>query len=519
MATSRTGFWLRLACLGLALGAAVLVGVFVVWPWLAGNVLGADGEESAGGEGARKGPEDQASGALPVQVVAPKLDPNLTVSVSQPAYVAPYYQVELRARAAGPVVFVRKAINDKVAAGETLIRISVPDLDQEVAKKTVAVKQREQELEVARAMKKKAEADIQIARSVIKEKESDVRVADATTEFRRQELERFRGMARDKVVLGNIVAERQKFFEAAEAASATARAAVERAKADELAAKAKLQQAIADEDLKETLIGVAREDLNLAKALQKFANVEAPFDGVITRRNVDLGTFVQNSTNSPGQPLMTIEKTDIVTIYMNLPDNYAPYIDEKTEAVIEMSELPSVQIRARVTRYSPSLQTPGNDRTMRVEVDLFNRGAIAWKQFLEKEKKTGYADLKGGKLPYFPDESRQLAKRLGIRRLLPGMYGKMKLVLKKFEGAYLIPSQAVFSTGGKSYLYLVRDNVAKRVPVEVQVDDGVLAKVVITERVGRVEERRELTGKERVVLSNQGELSNGQRVTANEVRW
>src|SRR5262249_466228 len=150
-----------------------------------------------------------------------------------------------------------------------------------------------------------------------------------------------------------------------------------RAKADEVAAKAKLQQAIADENLKETLIEVAREDLNLAKALQKFANVEAPFDGVITRRNVDPGTFVQNSHNSPAQSLMTIQKTDVVTVYMNLPDNYTPYIDEKTEAVIEMSELPSVQIRARVTRYSPSLLTPGNDRTMRVEVDLFNRGPIA----------------------------------------------------------------------------------------------------------------------------------------------
>ena len=84
------------------------------------------------------------------------------------------------------------------------------------------------------------------------------------------------------------------------------------------------------------------------------------------------------------------KKTDIVTIYTNLPDNYAPYVDSKTEAIIEMSELPGVQIHTRITRFSPSLQTPSSDRTMRIEVDLYNRGPKPYREFVDTGR-TGLA--------------------------------------------------------------------------------------------------------------------------------
>jgi multidrug efflux pump subunit AcrA (membrane-fusion protein) len=316
------------------------------------------------------------------------------------------------------------------------------------------------------------------------------------------------------------VAERRKFYEAAEGGSAAARAMVERAKAEELGAKAKLQEALADEELKTALIDVARKDLAQAQALLSYATLQAPFDGVVTQRSVDPGSFVQSSaTSSSGPALLTIEKTDLVTIHMNLPDSYAPYVDEQTEAILEMSELPGVEIKARVTRFSPSLNTPSHDRTMRVEVDLFNRGPKTYQTFLEREKAINYADLKGGKMPVFPEESNRLKANLGISRLLPGMYGTMKLALRNFKNAYLVPSQAVFSKGGKTYLFLVKGETVHQVPVEVQVDDGVLAKVLVIEATGKGGRRRDLTPADRIVQSNQGELSDGQAVKPNLVKW
>jgi multidrug efflux pump subunit AcrA (membrane-fusion protein) len=511
MARDRKGTWLRVAAGLLSAGLLVLVVVLAVRFWGNGAVQGADTEKPAE-EGSGQ------DGNTPVQVIKPRLDPNFTISVTQPAYVEPYYQIDLRSRVAGPVRYVSKAIGDTVKAGEGLIRIDVPDLEQDVKKKEAVIVQRQEELKVAEAMRAKAEADVKIATALVKVKKSEVVAADATREFRWRELGRFQGMARDRTVTENIVDERKKFYEAARADSVTARAAVEKAEADLLGAKAKLQEAIADEKLKEALIEVARKDAAQARELLGYATLKALFDGVITRRDVDPGTFVQSSAGSPGPALFTIQRTDLVTIYMSLPDNYAPYVDDKTEAIIEMSELPGVQIHARLTRWSPSLQTPAHDRTMRVEVDLYNRGPRSYQEFLAREKATGNADLKGGKLPVFPEVSNRLKEKLGTNRLMPGMYGTMKLALRKFQNANLIPSQAVFSKGGKPYIFLVKDGVAHLTPVEVQVDDGVLAKVVVTGGP-RGERRRELTGDEQVVLNNQGELSDGQAVKPDLVNW
>ena len=73
------------------------------------------------------------------------------------------------------------------------------------------------------------------------------------------------------------------------AGSAAARAAVQDAQAELEKAKAKSEAAHADVKVAESLVGVARKDKEKAQALLSFATIRAPFDGVITRRNVDPG--------------------------------------------------------------------------------------------------------------------------------------------------------------------------------------------------------------------------------------
>ncbi len=450
---------------------------------------------------------------IPVNVVHPRVDTRFSMTVTQPAYVAPYYQADLKAQVGGVVRRVTRAIGSPVKLGEPLIEINVPDLEADVARKEAVVKQRERELEVAHATLERARALVKIAQSAIDEKEAEVKSADATTDFRWQELNRFRRLAKEGNITANVVAERKKFYEAAAADSARARAAVERARADELEARAKVREALADEQLKEQLIDVAKKDVAQARALLGYATVTAPFDGIVTRRNVDPGSFVQNSTSSPGMSLLTVERTDLLTIYSNIPDNYAPYVDDHTEVVIELSELPGVQIQARVMRTAHSLQTPSSDRTLRVEVDLYNRSPKSFAAFVQREKASGHAGLKDGKLPVLPQVS---GGETGLdSELIPGMYGTMKLVLHNFKQARLLPSSAVFTRGGKPYIFLVRDGVAHLVPVEVQVDDGILAKVTLLDN----QKRRELHADELVVQSRQAELSNGQHVNPSVVSW
>ena len=104
-------------------------------------------------------------------------------------------------------------------------------------------------------------------------------------------------------------------------------------------------------------------------------------------------------------------------------------------------------------------------------------------------------------------------------RLYPGMYGEMKLVFRKLENTYLLPSDAIVHQGGATYLYLVRNGKAALVPVEVQVDDQRLAKVTILEKTPSGAVRRDLTGQEEVIYSNQSELSEGQAVKPIPQDW
>jgi multidrug resistance efflux pump len=469
-----------------------------------------------GGCKGRKPPRQEHFDAIPVKVVNPRMDRHFTMTVSQPCFVDPYYHMNVEARVAGPVTFLHKDIGDTVKRGEKLIEISVPDLETEVVKKGAIIEQRKRELKVAAAMLKKAAEDVRIAQAAVLEKDADVETAIATMAFRKSEYERYRDLAREKgAVTEIIVDERHMYYRASEAAVRSARASVDRAKADLDGAKAKLEEAKADEELKQSLIDVAEKDLAVARAMLSLATLRAEDAGTITSRNIDLGGFAQNSAAGQARPLLTIDRTDIVTVYTKLPDNYAPFIEPGTEVQIEMSELPGMKLVATVTRTSGSLQTPTTDRTMRVEVDLYNRDEASYRLAKEEWDRTKGAGLKSGVEPLFP---RAKGKDVARRPLLPGMYGKMTLVLRRFANTYLLPSEAVFTEGGSSYLFLVRDGIAHQVPVDVEVDDGVKAKVVLNDPASE-SGRRELTGDDQIVLSKQGELSDGQAVKAALVPW
>jgi multidrug resistance efflux pump len=460
---------------------------------------------------------NEGNGAISVKTIRPMQDPSFSVSVEQPAYVAAYYQADLRARVAGPVKpdGIIHDIGDRVKAGDTLVQIDVPDLDTDVEQKQKLIEQQLKELELAKSKVGIATAAVHETEGLVEMKSREVDRADATLRFRDKELRRFKALASgpNPGVTQDIIDERTEFYEAAVAASATARAAVKEALAQLEEAKVKLEAARVDVMRQEAIVEVARKDKAKAVALQSFATIKAPFAGVITQRNVDPGSFVQNATTGQTEPLLTVARTDIVTIYMKVPDNYAPFVKRNCEAIIQMNSLPGLVIRGKVTRRSESLVTPEHDRTMRVEVDLYNGSAEEYQAFLVQEQASSpqNADLKSHTLPLFPSV---VGKQVGTEPLglLPGQYGKMRLILRGFRKAYLLPRSAVVSQGGASFVFLVKDSRAIKVPVEVQADNGKLVKLVLVEKVGEEETKRELTEEDEVIASNQGELSNGQAV-------
>jgi multidrug efflux pump subunit AcrA (membrane-fusion protein) len=465
-------------------------------------------------------PPEQEEAAASVKVIHPRNDPAFGISVEQPAFVRAYYQGDLMARAAGPIKVLDVDIGDHIHKGQDLVQIEVTDLEEEVLQKEAIVRQRLRELDLTRTNVKTAEARVRAAEGMVQLKQADVLKADADERFRGKELKRFEGLAAGSspAVTPDIVDERTLLFESAKSASAAARADVTKAKADFEEAQAKLEAARADVNLADALVAVARKDRDRVKALLGYATITAPFDGVVTHRYADPGSFVQNATTAHTDPILTVARTDIVTVYMKVPDNYAPFVTNDTEAIITLGVLPGWEIHAKVTRFSPSLENPEHDRTMRVEVDLFNGNHEDYEKLLAVAAKSNNAGLKGHTPPVFPEVKGKSGAGLS-GRLLPGMFGKMKLILRSFKDALLVPSTAVVSQGGRSYVYLVKDGKALLTPVEVEVDDGRLAKLLVIERSGGRETRRELRPEDEVVASNQGELSDGQAVKAIATDW
>jgi multidrug efflux pump subunit AcrA (membrane-fusion protein) len=501
----------------LGVGAAAVLAALAV-----GAVLLAHGGLTPAARAAGEEGRDAGEEVVTVKTVRPKHDPAFTVSVEQPAYVEAYYEADLKARVAGAIKRggILVAIGDRVKAGDDLVHIDVPDLESDVQQKDAVIKQRQSELDLAKANLKTAAAAEKAAGEWVKVKQEDIGRAEASERFRQKELKRFQGLAGgpNPAVTPDVIDEAMERYEEAKAGSATARASVADARAELEKMTAKSEAAAADVEVAKSLVGVAKKDKEKAEALLGFATVRAPFDGVVTRRKVDPGDFVQNATTANTEPLLTVVRDDVVTIYMKVPDKFAPFVNPGTRAFIQLDLLPGLVIEGKVTRYAPSLDNPEHDRTMRVEVDLYNGTRAEFEAFLAKEKDQGNGDLKSKTLPVFPRVAGKDVQNHPLH-LMPGQYGKMRLVLDSFPDAFLLPHSAVVTQGGTSYVFVVKDGRALKVPVDVQADNGEEVKVALVEKVRGMVVRRDLTGDEEIAASNQGELSNGQAVKTSRVEW
>jgi multidrug efflux pump subunit AcrA (membrane-fusion protein) len=464
--------------------------------------------------------QDEArSGALSVKTIFPKCDPNFAFSVQEPADVKPYYISELDAQVAGQLKDIRKAEGAPVKTGELLAKIAVPDLDQEVVVKETVIQQRQEELEVARNNKEIAQRGVEVAQNNIEVKKAGEEVAKATEIYRGKFFRRLK-----RAFSGSVKSALEETVDEAEQNHLAAIADVTRARNDVIMAQsalaeagAKLGAANADIKLKQALIRVAEQDKEKAKAAASYSEIRSLFSGKIKRRHADPGTFLRI-----GDPVLIVERTDIVTVTMKVPDTFAPYVNENTDAVIEMSELPGQAIHAKVTRQVPSLETKTNDHTMLVLVDLYNGTQKEYDEFIAREKakkppREPFDDLKENSLPIAP-------KLMGINagdapHLLPGMYGQMRLVFNKLPNVFLIPSDAIDRSGGTPNIFLVKDSKVHRAEVEVDVDDQKLARVKIVERTATGEAKRALTGKEEIIYSNLNEVTEGEKVETIPIDW
>ena len=110
------------------------------------------------------------------------------------------------------------------------------------------------------------------------------------------------------------------------------------------------------------------------EALVSFEKVYAPFDGVITARNTDIGDLINSGSSSTAKTdLFHIAQTGAVRVYVNVPEEYSRGIKPgATEADIVLAEFPGQKFPGKVVRTAEAIS--GTTRTLLTEIDLPNPG-------------------------------------------------------------------------------------------------------------------------------------------------
>ncbi len=135
------------------------------------------------------------------------------------------------------------------------------------------------------------------------------------------------------------------------------------------------RDAVSQQELDERRSGFAQAKANLAAAdanverlrqLEGFKRVVAPFAGVITRRNVDIGDLIDTS----GKPLFLLAQTDPLRVYVNVPQAYAQMVKPGQPATVTQGEMRGRSFKGEVARTAGSIDTAS--RTMQVEIALPN---------------------------------------------------------------------------------------------------------------------------------------------------
>src|SRR6201981_3180723 len=109
-------------------------------------------------------------------------------------------------------------------------------------------------------------------------------------------------------------------------------------------------------------------------ALVSFEKVYAPFDGVITARNTDIGDLINSGSSTPPRTdLFDISQTRTLRVYVNVPEEYSQAVKPgETAADIPLAEFPGKRFSGTLVRTSQAIN--GITRTLLTEVDLDNPG-------------------------------------------------------------------------------------------------------------------------------------------------
>jgi RND family efflux transporter MFP subunit len=131
--------------------------------------------------------------------------------------------------------------------------------------------------------------------------------------------------------------------------------------------KQDLDQRAADAANRQGLVRSAQANLDRLRVLEKYKRITAPFDGLVTARNTDLGALI--NAGAGGAPLFVVSQTNKLRVYVNVPQNYVPNVRIGTKARISVPEYPGRQFPATVEASAQAVDVASGTTRMLLVVD------------------------------------------------------------------------------------------------------------------------------------------------------
>ncbi len=201
-------------------------------------------------------------------------------------------------------------------------------------------------------------------------------------------------------------------------------------------AKQDVEDRVGDLNAKKAMVDSATFNVRRLEETQRFQKVYAPFDGIITARNIDIGALINAGGSPPAKELFDIAATKQLRVYINVPQAYSRDVKPGGRAELTLAEFPGRRFAGKIVRSSDSIDPAS--RTLLTEVDVDNPAG----------------------------------------ELLPGAFLSVHVKLSSKVGTVVIPVNTMIFRSAGMQVAVVRDNKAELVPIIVGRDYGTEVEVL-----------------------------------------
>ncbi len=185
-----------------------------------------------------------------------------------------------------------------------------------------------------------------------------------------------------------------------------------------------LEQATARKSSDSAQLQAAQSAHTEIMEMQNYLQIRAPFNGVITVRNVNPGAYVGPAGKGSELPLFNLQEQKRLRLVLSVPEAYTGYLNNKNEVSFTVKSQPDHEFKAAISRMSGSIDN--RLRSQHIEMDVMNND----------------------------------------KKLLPGMVAEVNLQLPASDSAFVVPKSAVMNSTESIFVIRVVNNQSQRVDIK-----------------------------------------------------